>query len=119
MEKKEYLKAIQQSKDSFIKEQKESILKEPPIEEGIYFFKIKLPNGKSILRRFLKESKLQNIRDYLDIYFYDNNIKIETYNIVLDFPKIIFTNTIDTNNLKLKDIINSKNIILYIENLDE
>jgi hypothetical protein len=120
MENNEFLKVIQESKDYFIKEKRESILKEPDMtEEEIYFFKIKLPNGKSILRRFLKESKLQNIRDYLDIYFYDNNIKIESYNIVLDFPKIIFTDTIDTNNLKLKDVINSKNIILYIENLDE
>ena len=119
MEKNEFLKAIQESKDCFIKEKRESILKEPDIEEEIYFFKIKLPNGKSILRRFLKDSNLQNIRDYLDIYFYDNNIKIESYNLVLDFPKIIFTDTKDTNNLKLKDVINKKNIILYIENLDE
>jgi hypothetical protein len=120
MEKIDILKAIQDSKDYFIKEKRESILKEPDIkEEEIYFFKIKLPNGKSILRRFLKDSNLQNIRDYLDIYFYDNNIKIESYNLVLDFPKIIFTDTKDTNNLKLKDVINKKNIILYIENLDE
>ena len=55
----------------------------------------------------------------MEVYFYDNNISIENYNLVLNFPKIEFVDTIDENNLYIKDVILSKNIIIYIKNLDE
>ena len=120
MEKISFLKAIEESKKSFIEEKRKSLLKEPDIkEDGVYSFKIKLSNGKPILRRFSKDSKIQDIRDYLELYFYDNNISIESYNLVLNYPKIQFSNTKDHNDLNIKDAIYSKNIILYIENLDE
>lgn len=120
MENIRFLKAIEESKKNFIKEKKEFLLNEPDIkEEGVYYFKIKLSTGKAILRRFSNDSKIQDIRDYLEVYFYDNNISIENYNLVLNYPKIEFGNTEDENNLKLKNVIEQKNIIIYIRNLDE
>ena len=72
-----------------------------------------------LLRRFKKYSKINDIRDYLEVYFYDNNISIINYNLVLNYPTIKFENTKDVNDLKLINSIYTKNTILYIENLDE
>ena len=119
MDKIQFLKVIEESKKLFIKEKRESLEKEPEKEKDVYSFKIKLPNGKMLLRRFKKYSKINDIRDYLEVYFYDNNISIINYNLVLNYPTIKFENTKDVNDLKLINSIYTKNTILYIENLDE
>ena len=113
----EILKAIEQSKISFITEKKRLITEEPDIKkEDIYMFKIKLPSGLTITRRFSNYCKIKDIRNYIDVYLYENKIFIENYNLISNFPKVCFE--IHDNDKILKDCISEKNTLLYINNLD-
>ena len=88
-----------------------------PIESEKYFnIKIKLSNI-TLTKKFKINSKLKDIRDYLDVYFEDNNININNYNLVINQSPIrkllIYDNDITIESLKL-----SNSFILFLENLD-
>lgn len=114
-EEKEIMEAIIKSNNFIFEEKKKKILEEPNSED-VYNIKIKLPNNISLKRKFSKEANFEDIRNYLDIYFVENNIKIIDYYLVTNFPKIKYT--IEDNNKKLKDTNLEKNIVLYIQNND-
>ena len=55
-----------------------NISKNNPTEKENYFnIKIKLPSNKALIKKFKEESYVRDIRDYLDVYFFDNNINIK------------------------------------------
>ena len=64
-----------------------------------------------------KYFNIKIIRDYLDVYFEDNNININNYNLVINQSPIrkllIYDNDITIESLKL-----SNSFILFLENLD-
>ena len=78
-----------------------------------YKIKIKLQSGDIILK-CNKNQDILYIKDYLDVYFYDNKLKIENYNLILPTKegKLILK-----ENEKLEELDLPNNFLLYIENL--
>lgn len=95
-----------------------NILKNTPIEKENYFnIKIKLPNNLTILHKFKEDSSIKNIRDYLDVYFFDNKIKIKNYILVVNKLEKIKLSYEDKDTL-ISSLNMSNNFILFLENLD-
>jgi hypothetical protein len=115
IEENEYNNILKLSLDQFYIDKKNKLQSEP-INGDFYFIKIKIPNGNILSRKFNINSKIEDIRDYLDIYFYENGINIQNYNIVFTIPfkKI----GIEYNNLFIKDITNQNKFIIHINNID-
>lgn len=78
-----------------------------------YKIKIKLQSGNIILK-CNKDNNISYIKDYLDVYFYDNKIKMENYNLILPTKdgKLVVN-----ENEKLEELNVPNNFLLYIENL--
>jgi hypothetical protein len=74
--------------------------------------KFKIPNSQFVNRNFHNESTFEDLRNFLDFYFFENKIEVESYNIVSNFPKKVFST--DFNTSKIIDHISLKNIVLYI-----
>lgn len=88
-----------------------------PIESEKYFnIKIKLSNI-TLTKKFKINSKLKDIRDYLDVYFEDNNININNYNLVINKTPLRRL-LIDDNNILIESLKLSNSFILFLENLD-
>jgi hypothetical protein len=82
-----------------------------------YFnIKIKLSNT-SLIRKFKVNSNIKDIRDYLDVYFQDNNINIRNYNLVINQSPIRKL-LIDDNDISISSLKLSHSFILFLENLD-
>ena len=115
IEENEYKNILKMSLEQFYIDKKNNLQKEPTDSE-CYFIKIKIPNGSTLSRKFNINSKIQDIRDYLDVYFYENNLNIQNYNIVfvVPFKKL---NT-DYNNLFIKDITNQNKFMIHINDTE-
>ena len=82
-------------------------------DKNNYKIKFKLKDF-TFLKQFNKNSTINDLRNFVDIYIHENNIKIQNYDLVTNFPKEILSDLeLELSNTKL-----SKNCILYIENLD-
>lgn len=115
IEENEYKNILKMSLEQFYIDKKNNLQKEPT-ESECYFIKIKIPNGSTLSRKFNLNSKIQDIRDYLDVYFYENKINVQNYNIVfvIPFKKL---NT-EYNNLFIKDITNQNKFMIHINDND-
>lgn len=82
-------------------------------DKNNYKIKFKLKDF-TVLKHFNKNSTINDLRNFVDIYIYENNIKIQNYDLVTNFPKEMLSDL----EMKLSDTKLSKNCILYIENLD-
>ena len=114
MDKEKYEKKTRRIEEIEIKR---IIIKEnEPIESEKYFnIKIKLPNI-TLTRKFKFNAILKDIRDYLDVYFEDNNINIKIYNLVINqspLRKLL----IEDNNILIESLKLSNSFILFLENL--
>jgi hypothetical protein len=89
---------------------------EPEDSEEYFNIKIKLSNI-TLIRKFKFSSKIKDIRDYLDVYFEDNNINITNYNLVINQSPIRKL-LIDDNNITISSLKLSHSFILFLENLD-
>lgn len=92
-----------------------NISKNNPTEKENYFnIKIKLPSNKALIKKFKEESYVNDIRDYLDVYFFDNNINIKNY--------ILLINALEKKKLENSDLISSlnmsNNFMIFLEDLD-
>ena len=92
-----------------------NISKNNPTEKENYFnIKIKLPSNKALIKKFKEESYVRDIRDYLDVYFFDNNINIKNY--------ILLINALEKKTLENSDLISSlnmsNNFMIFLEDLD-
>ena len=74
--------------------------------------KFKIPNSQFVNQNFYNESTFEDLRNFLDFYFFENKIEVGSYNIVSNFPKKVFS--VDFNPSKIIDHISLKNIVLYI-----
>lgn len=124
---KEYQEAIKLDTERLLKQKYEleqidlkrlNILENNPIEKENYFtIKIKLPNNITLLKKFKEESRVKDVRDYLDVYFFDNKIKINNYVLVINnLTKVKITEN-DKDTL-LSSLNMSNNFIIFLENLD-
>jgi hypothetical protein len=96
---------------------KKNILDNEEIDlKNCYHIKFKLSTGKVIERKFNVESKFENLRNFIEVYFYDNNILIDDFDLSTTYPKQLFT--LKENSSMLKDSFKDLNIVFYIVNND-
>lgn len=76
--------------------------------------KIKLPNC-SIIRIFNNKVTIQDIREYIDLYLYENNINIINYDLISINPNKKFDKT---SNLEINNLGFPRNFCLFLQNLD-
>jgi hypothetical protein len=123
----EYQEALRLDTERLLKEKIEieeielkrlNILKNNPTEKENYFnIKIKLPNNLNLLKKFKEESSVQDIQDYLDVYFFDNKIKIKNYVLVVNNLTKVKLGSRDKDTL-LSSLNMSNNFMMFLENLD-
>ena len=113
-EQDEIKNVIEISKKMYIEEKRNRIKEEPEESKENYIFQFKLPNNNRIKRIFHNTSSLLDVRNFLDVYFYDNKITIENYDLII-FPKKVFN--IDNLN-KINEYNFEKNTLFFIHDLD-
>ena len=86
-------------------------------KENYFSIKIKLPNNLTLLKKFKEDSIIKDIQDYLDVYFFDNKIKIKNYFLVINNLTKIKLSKDDKDTL-LSSLNMSNNFIMFLENLD-
>jgi hypothetical protein len=69
-------------------------------------------NNDKISHFFKHDATFKNIFDYIDLYIYDNNIKLENYYLVC-YPNLVYTRQNTTD--KLENHFNYKKINLFIK----
>lgn len=113
----ELQKILQISELTFNDEKRKKIPVEP--EDNYFLIQFNIPNGKKIKRKFSKTSSVQDLKNYLDIYFIDTNLEIKNYNLCY-YSSANCKQIIDciSNNEILENIFNSKNFALFIINND-
>lgn len=104
-----------------IENKRVNVIKNDPLDTDKYFnIKFKLPN-KDVIKKFKLNSKMVNIRDFLDVYFEDNKMSILNYNLVINQTPIRKIG-INDNNMSISSLISSLNLsnnfILFLEQLD-
>ena len=109
-EDKELQKIMKESLDSYYNEKKKLIK-----NEGYYTVKIKFPQNITV-HKFDINSKINDIFDVIDIYIYENKLNINNYNIILNFPKKIFTK--ENDGLFLHDISLEQNFLVHVQDID-
>lgn len=115
-EKKEMDDILELSKKTFFEDLKNKVINEPDYEsKKNYLLRFKLPSGITLKRKFYENVKFENIRNFLDFYFYENNLNIFNYNLVV-FPKKTFT--IENNSETLLENNLENNLTFFINNLD-
>jgi len=113
-EEKELELAIEMSRKMQIDDKRKKISDEP---SGDYFnIQILFPSGRRVRRKFSDNSTLSDVRNFVDIYLIDNEIEIENYDLIYNFPYRKFT-SID-NEYTLNSVFIEKSFSLYIENLN-
>jgi hypothetical protein len=109
-----FKKILIKSKETDVEEKKKKITEEP--DSNYIYIKFKLSTGKSFQRKFSIFLNMYNVRNYVDVYLYENNIKIDNYYLVSNIPYQIFK--ISDNDLQLCDLFKEDKILLYIQNND-
>ena len=90
---------------------------EPSNNDTEYFtIKIKLPR-QTLIRKFKSTSTVKDIREYLDIYFEDNKINIQNYNLVLNQSPIRKLSVNDIG-VAVSTLSSYNNFLLFVDNLD-
>lgn len=119
-EKERKLKEENEKKLKEENEKKQIDLKKAKIvyvdEKNCYNIKINFPNGNKIIRKFKIESNVEDIRNVIDIFLYENKINIKNYDLIANFPFKRLTS--EDLNTKIEEFTNFKNFILIVENLD-
>jgi hypothetical protein len=86
------------------------------LTENSFQIKFSMSNGTKVLHYFNNNALFEDLFEYLDVYFYDNNINITNYELVY-FPNHIFSKK-DHSNIRINEKFTTKNIVLLIKNLD-
>ena len=117
LEQLEYEKILKLSEDKNFEDLKEKIsLNTTCLGSDFYNIKIQMPNGTKINGKFSIKSTVQDVREYINLYIYENNIRISNYDLILNFPhrKI----TVEEKDLNIQSLSKAKNFILYLSDLD-
>jgi hypothetical protein len=111
----EYNKVLEMSINEYFLNKKASL--GPENIDGVFYnIKIQLPNGLKITRKFKKDCSIGDIRDYIDVYFFENKINIPNYELIINFPYQKFTK--DDCNIELQTLEVPKMLMLFLSNLD-
>ena len=90
----ELSKAIELSKtldrEASLRRKRESLPAEPPAGPDTTKLRLQLPNGSKLDRRFPSSGTIQMVRDYVEVYFGDNEIPIESFSLSTTFPRKTF-----------------------------
>lgn len=117
-EENELCQILKMSELTFNDEKRKKI-KDEPLVDNYYLIQFNIPNGKKIKRRFSRLSIIQDVKNYLDIYFIDNKIQIKNYDLCYyssaNFNQII---TKESDMEILKNLFDSNNFALFIINND-
>ena len=111
----EYENILKLSLEQFYIDKKTNLEIEPK-DGDFYSIKIKTPSGEILTRNFSLDSKIKNIRDFLDIYFNENKIHIHNYDIIFNFPYRRL-GLIDDEKY-IKDFSEQKKFMIHIYNID-
>ena len=82
-------------------QKKESLPEEPAAGPTTTTVQVKLPDGKSLRRRFPQSCTLAVVRDWLFTVFHDRDINITNYSLNSSFPKRTFMDEDADNSLTL------------------
>ena len=87
---------------------------EAAVGAGTATVRFQLPNNSKVTRRFDKEASVQELYDWLEVYFYDNNSDTKRFSLSTTHPKV-----------ELEDMgatVNSVGLfprgMLYVQDLD-
>jgi FAS-associated factor 2 len=101
-------------RESTLKRKRDGLKPEPPAGPDTTRLRLQLPNGSKIDRRFLATQTVEEIRDFIDVYFGDNDISIETYSLATNYPK----RTYDDPSICLTEAGLHPQAVLYVHDLD-
>ena len=107
---------LKQIEDDIINTKRNNIIRIIEESKNCYKIKFVLHNGTRIQQNFIENLKFNDMYDFIDIYFYDNNIDIKNYIFHTNYPKKEFG--YEYRPEFLSDHIKDKNILFYIYNLD-
>jgi len=112
-EDKELQKIIEESLDSYYSEKKNLI--ETKDNDSYYTIKIKF-QFDNIVQKFDMKSKISDIFNVIDVYIYEKKININNYNIILNFPKKVFTK--ENKDIFLYELNLEQNFLLHVQDLE-
>ena len=96
-------------------ESKRSLIPKDQDDNG-YNIKFNIPKKPCVIHNFHGKSSFRNVFNFLDVYFHDNKIPITNYNIVVGYPKKIYT--LSESDIMLCDANLPKNVTLFLQDLD-
>ena len=102
------------NREAALRRARERLSAEPPAGPDTTKLRLQLPNGSKIDRRFLATSTLQGVRDYLTVYFGENDLVIESYSLSTNFPRKSF----EDNAISLRDAGLHPQSVLYVQDLE-
>ena len=76
--------------------------------------RITLPRGTKIDRRFAKTDQIKHVKAFLSIWFHENNVEIERFELSRNYPKKTFTD----EEISLEDGGLSPMAVLMVQDLD-
>jgi len=85
------------------------------LDNNFLSIRIQLPNGSKINKKFNSKTTLNIIRNYIDLYLYENNIDIKNYDLIYNVPDNMFVLEDDSY---ISEIIDEKCFTLYLHNLE-
>jgi len=86
------------------------------LDNSFLSIRIQLPNGSKINKKFNNKTTLNILRNYIELYFYENNIDIKNYDLIYNVPDNMFV--LEDNDSCITEIIDEKCFALYLHNLE-
>merc|ERR1712232_1316391 len=105
---------IEEEKREILEEAKKLVSEEPPSGPGVARIRLFLPSGSKVQRRFLANDKVEVIRAYVRLYFDENKIDIENFELSSNYPKKILAN----NSESIQDALGGLQAVIMIRDLD-
>lgn len=96
-----------------IQRKKEIIVPEPAKGKGVTQFRINIPKGGRLQRRFPNSSKMLDLFNYIDVEFASKNIGIDNYELATNYPKRTFAAEDKDLTLSEAGLIGNINLFIY------
>ena len=95
-------------------EAKRLVSEEPPSGAGVARLRLFLPSGSKVDRRFYAHEKVEVIRAYVKLYFHDNDISINNFELSSNYPKRILDNDQDS----IQEVLGGLQAVIMVRDLD-
>ena len=105
--------------DFEFKRKKELITEEPAKGKGVTQIRINIPAGGRVQRRFLNDAKIIDVRNYIDVEFWERKIAIKNYDLATNFPKRTFGVDVIDQTLSEAGLVGNVNLFIYDLDLHE